>query len=57
MEGSGIMDAIWFFNVGYLIIRGICDYCNSDKNDLWHDYASIIAAAFSKVVIEQLKTR
>src|SRR5450759_1618651 len=33
MEASGIADATWNHAVGYLVVRGICDYCDSHKND------------------------
>ena len=51
MEGSGIVDATWLNDNGYLIIRGICDYCDDKKNDAWHEYASVAAAAYMKVLI------
>ncbi len=57
MEGSGVMDATWASEVGYFIIRGICDYCNQDKNDLWHDYAAIVAAAYARALIELLPVK
>lgn len=52
MEGSGIADASWLANVGYLVIRGTCDYCNSTKNDDWHHYAALAAAAYTRTVVE-----
>ena len=54
MEGSGVADASWVANVGYLVVRGTCDYCNSTKNDSWHSYAALIAAAYARTVIEHL---
>ncbi|MCG2683051.1 MAG: hypothetical protein L6306_05485 [Planctomycetales bacterium] len=54
MEGSGVADAGWMANVGYLVIRGTCDYCNSTKNNAWHHYAALIAAAYTRTVIEYL---
>ncbi len=54
MEGSGIADAGWVASVGYLDIRGTCDYCNSTKNNDWHNYAALIAAAYTRTVIEYL---
>ncbi len=53
MEGSGTADATWNQDVGYLIIRGICDYCDSRKNDVWHKYAAIVAAAYTRGLLEQ----
>jgi hypothetical protein len=54
MEGFGVADASWLAGVGYLIVRGTCDYCNSTKNDLWHSYAALVAAAYARTVIEYL---
>ncbi len=54
MEGSGVADASWVAKVGHLVVRGTCDYCNSTKNDDWHSYAALIAAAYTRTVIEYL---
>lgn len=54
MEGSGIADATWIAGVGYLVVRGTCDYCNATKNDIWHKYAALIAAAYSRTVVRYL---
>jgi nucleoside phosphorylase len=51
MEGSGIADATWMHGVGYLAVRGICDYCDSNKNDDWHMYASVVAAAYVRALL------
>ncbi len=52
MEASGIADATWHHQkVGYLAIRGICDYCDEDKNDNWHHYAAIVAAAYASALV------
>ena len=56
MEGSGIADAAWMGSIGYIIVRGICDYCDETKSDKWHPYATIAAAAYVKVLIENLPT-
>lgn len=54
MEGAGVQDATWVDNANYLLIRGTCDYCNEKKNDTWQKYAALIAAAFSRAVVEEL---
>lgn len=54
MEGSGICDATWEASVGYIVVRGICDYGDSKKNDVWHNYAALTAAAFTRSLIETL---
>lgn len=56
MEGSGTADATWDQDVGYLVVRGICDYCDSRKNDTWHRYAALVAAAYSRALLEQTPT-
>ena len=45
MEGAGIADATWNHEAGYLVIRGISDYCDSTKGDDWQKYAAVVAAA------------
>ncbi len=52
MESSGIADATWNREIGYLAIRGICDYCDSNKGDDWQGYAAIVAAAYTRALIE-----
>lgn len=52
MEASGIADAAWSQRAGYLVIRGICDYADRNKNDEWHKYASLVAAAYCKAILE-----
>ncbi|KAL6699043.1 hypothetical protein J3F84DRAFT_393463 [Trichoderma pleuroticola] len=47
MEAAGMMN-----NFPCLVIRGICDYADSKKNDDWHGYAAGIAAAFTKELLQ-----
>ncbi|WP_437287502.1 phosphorylase family protein [Sorangium sp. So ce406] len=54
MEGSGIADATWEHGVGYLVVRGICDYCDKNKNDDWHMYAAVVAAAYTRAVLGRM---
>ncbi|KAL3492255.1 hypothetical protein BJX62DRAFT_250805 [Aspergillus germanicus] len=46
MEAAGIMNFL-----PCLVIRGICDYCDTHKNKDWQDYAALAAAAYAKVVL------
>ncbi|KAL8708015.1 MAG: hypothetical protein Q9225_007664 [Loekoesia sp. 1 TL-2023] len=46
MEAAGLMN-----NFPCIIIRGICDYADSHKNDLWQKYAATTAAAFAKELL------
>ncbi|KAE8378285.1 nucleoside phosphorylase domain-containing protein [Aspergillus bertholletiae] len=43
MESAGIMDTF-----PCVVIRGISDYADSHKNDLWQGYAAITAAAYAR---------
>jgi nucleoside phosphorylase len=43
MEASGIVKG-W----PCLVVRGICDYCDSHKNDDWQNFAAAVAAAYTK---------
>jgi len=54
MEGSGIADGTWESGIEYLVIRGICDYCDSEKNDEWHGYAAVVAAAYTRSLLEAI---
>ncbi|KAK2798136.1 hypothetical protein FQN50_008947 [Emmonsiellopsis sp. PD_5] len=50
MEGAGIVNVI-----PSLIIRGICDYADSHKNDIWQEYASAAAASYAKLLLSFFK--
>ncbi|PWI64589.1 hypothetical protein PCL_09519 [Purpureocillium lilacinum] len=50
MEAAGLMN-----NFPCLVIRGICDYCDSHKNDEWHKYAALAAAAYARELLHVLR--
>lgn len=57
MEGSGIADASWEYEIaGYLIVRGICDYCDNrnkgGQTDAWKPYVAMAAAAYVRALLE-----
>lgn len=52
MEAAGLMN-----NFPCLVIRGICDYSDSHKNDDWHKYAALTAAAYAREHLHILKPR
>lgn len=54
MEGSGFLNAAWMMGKDVMVIRGICDYCDTFKNDDWQPYASLVAAAYARAMIETL---
>ncbi|KAB8259361.1 hypothetical protein BDV32DRAFT_150476 [Aspergillus pseudonomiae] len=51
MEGAGVMTTS-----NCLVIRGICDYADSHKNDGWHKYAAATAAAYTKFFLSHLQS-
>ncbi|KAJ9489612.1 hypothetical protein VN97_g3658 [Penicillium thymicola] len=52
MEAAGLMN-----HFPCLVIRGICDYADSHKNDQWQRYACATAAAYGKELLEYVPTR
>jgi len=54
MEGSGIADAAWNMGVGYIVVRGIADYCDANKDNNWQHYAAGAAACYTRAVIERV---
>jgi nucleoside phosphorylase len=47
MEAAGLMD-----HFPCVVIRGICDYSDTHKNDIWQGYAAATAAAYAKELLE-----
>jgi ankyrin repeat protein/nucleoside phosphorylase len=50
MEAAGLVD---YFPC--LVIRGICDYCDSHKNKGWQEYAAAAAAAYAKELLSLIQ--
>ncbi|KAH8700497.1 hypothetical protein BGW36DRAFT_447111 [Talaromyces proteolyticus] len=46
MEAAGLMNQL-----PCLVIRGICDYCDSHKNKKWQGYAALTAAAYTRELL------
>lgn len=46
MEAAGIMN-----HLPTLVVRGICDYCDSHKQKQWQGYAALTAAAYAKLLL------
>ncbi|KAL6690192.1 nucleoside phosphorylase domain-containing protein [Trichoderma pleuroticola] len=49
MAAAGLMN-----NFPCLVIRGICDYADTHKNDRWQNYAAATAAAFAKELLNTI---
>lgn len=52
MEAAGLMN-----HFPCIVIRGICDYADSHKNDLWQGYAAMAAAAYAKDLLRRIIPR
>lgn len=52
MEAAGLMD-----HFPCLVIRGICDYADSHKNDRWQRYAAATAAAYAKELLSYVSPK
>lgn len=51
MEGSGVADATWDAGLGYLLVRGVCDYGDEQKDDSWQEYAAHVAAGYAETLL------
>ncbi|KFA79857.1 hypothetical protein S40288_10302 [Stachybotrys chartarum IBT 40288] len=49
MEAAGLMD-----HFPCIVIRGICDYSDTHKNEEWQGYAAMTAAAYAKELLRQI---
>ncbi|KAL3293495.1 NACHT and ankyrin domain protein [Colletotrichum asianum] len=49
MEAAGLSDAL-----PSIVVRGICDYADSQKNKEWQKYAAATAAAYTKELISTM---
>ncbi|KUL81955.1 hypothetical protein ZTR_10973 [Talaromyces verruculosus] len=49
MEAAGLVDEL-----PTLVIRGICDYCDSHKQKQWQGYAALTAAAYAKLLLSTI---
>jgi nucleoside phosphorylase len=49
MEAAGLVD-----DFPCLVIRGISDYADSHKNDMWRNYAAATAAAYAKELLNSI---
>jgi nucleoside phosphorylase len=44
-------------NFPCLVIQGICDYSDSHKNNKWHKYAALTAAAYARELLNVVKPK
>lgn len=50
MEAVGLLQ-----DFPFLVIRGICDYADSHKNDIWQPYAAINAAGYARELLRKIQ--
>lgn len=50
MEAAGVMNVL-----PCLVIRGISDYANPQKNNVWQEYAAAAAASYAKLLLSVVK--
>ncbi|KAK5202886.1 hypothetical protein LTR96_011356 [Exophiala xenobiotica] len=50
MEAAGLMN-----DFPCIVIRGICDYAESHKNDVWQEYAAATAAGFATELLATVR--
>lgn len=55
MEAAGVAAGVAGRGVNWFMVRGIVDYCNGRKNDLWHPYASLSAAACVRALLAECR--
>ncbi|GIJ48485.1 hypothetical protein Val02_53710 [Virgisporangium aliadipatigenens] len=51
MEAAGVAASAASHGIGWFTVRGIVDYCDRAKNDVWHPYASLTAAAYVRAML------
>lgn len=54
MEGSAVQSAGWAQGREAMVVRGVSDYCDTHKNDLWRYHAALAAAAFARSLVEAM---
>ncbi len=57
MEAAGFSAACKQFNMNFTVVRGICDYCDSNKNDDWQYYAAASAAAYTYCIVSRIPSK
>jgi hypothetical protein len=56
MEASGVAVGADLHSTHWFVVRGVVDYCDDNKNQLWHPYASLAAAAYVRALLEQCRS-
>jgi nucleoside phosphorylase len=51
MESAGTWDSI-----PTIVVKGVCDYADSHKNNQWQKYAAVTAAACTRAILEEWRS-
>jgi nucleoside phosphorylase len=51
METTGVAAAATARGVQWFVARGISDNCDAEKNDRWHPFAALAAAAYARALL------
>lgn len=54
MEGSGIAVGADLHDLHWFMVRGIADRCDEAKDDSWHQYAALAAAAYTRALLGEV---
>ncbi|HKT00707.1 MAG TPA: hypothetical protein VJT31_14345 [Rugosimonospora sp.] len=55
MEASGIAEGAAQHGREWMVVRGVSDYCDSTKNDQWHGWAALVAAAYVRALLAECR--
>ncbi|WP_433364712.1 hypothetical protein ACQPZX_34460 [Actinoplanes sp. CA-142083] len=53
METAGVAAGVANRGVNWFVVRGVVDYCDEYKNDVWHHYGSLVAAGGVRGILAQ----
>lgn len=53
MEGAGVASSAWVSEREYFAVRGVVDYADGTKNNVWHNYGAAAAAAVLRTILDR----
>lgn len=53
MEGAGVASSAWVSEREYFAVRGVVDYADGTKSNVWHNYGSAAAAAVLRAILDR----
>ncbi|HZN17877.1 MAG TPA: hypothetical protein VFB84_06750 [Micromonosporaceae bacterium] len=56
MEASGVAVGAGLHAKGWFVVRGVVDYCDETKNDVWHPYAALAATAYVRALLAECRS-